>query len=132
MAAQRQPGRKTSTPTTHNRWDLSDLVKRPPIDVERSLVELGKLVGQVESTRPHLQATMASPDFLAILKLTETIAESSNRLGAFAYLWFSEDTKHASPARSKTKSRSNSPHSRTISCSSISGGKVSMKRMRSD
>ncbi len=103
MAAQRQPGRKTSTPTTHNRWDLSDLVKRPPIDVERSLVELGKLVGQVESTRPHLQATMASPDFLAILKLTETIAESSNRLGAFAYLWFSENTKDAKSRSFKTR-----------------------------
>ncbi|MDH4080017.1 MAG: M3 family oligoendopeptidase [Nitrospira sp.] len=98
MAAQRQarqPRRKTSAPIAHNRWDLSDLVKKPPIDVERSLVELGKLVGQVESARPQLQGTMSSPDFLAILRLTESIAEISNRLGAFAYLWFSENTKDA-------------------------------------
>ncbi len=103
MAAQRRPRHKTSTPITHDRWDLSDLVKKPPIDVERSLVELGKLVGQVESARPQLQATMASPDFLAILKLTESIAEISNRLGAFAYLWFSENTKDAKSRALKSR-----------------------------
>ncbi len=106
MAAQRQPRqprRKTSSPIAHNRWDLSDLVKKPPIDVERSLVELGKLVGQVESARPQLQATMSSPDFLAILKLTESIAEVSNRLGAFAYLWFSENTKEAKSRSLKSR-----------------------------
>ncbi|NGZ95302.1 MAG: oligoendopeptidase F, partial [Nitrospira sp. WS110] len=106
MAAQRQPRqprRKTSAPIAHNRWDLSDLVKKPPIDVERSLVELGKLVGQVESARPQLQATMSSPDFLAILRLTESIAEISNRLGAFAYLWFSENTKEAKSRSLKSR-----------------------------
>ena len=106
MAAQRQarqPRRQTSAPIAHNRWDLSDLVKKPPIDVERSLVELGKLVGQVESARPQLQATMSSPDFLAILRLTESIAEISNRLGAFAYLWFSENTKEAKARSLKSR-----------------------------
>lgn len=103
MAAQRRPRRKASTPIAHNRWDLSDLVKQPPIDVERSLVDLGKLVGQVESARPQLQATMASPDFLAILRLTESIAEISNRLGAFAYLWFSENTKDAKSRSLKSR-----------------------------
>ena len=95
MAARSHPRRKTSSPMANNRWDLSDLVKTPPIDVERSLVDLGKLVGQVESARPRLQSTMTGSDFLAILKLTESIAEISNRLGAFAYLWFSENTKEA-------------------------------------
>lgn len=106
MAVQRQarqPRRKTSAPSAHNRWDLSDLVKEPPIDVERSLVELGKLVGQVESARPQLQATMSSQDFLAILRLTESIAEISNRLGAFAYLWFSENTKEATARSLKAR-----------------------------
>lgn len=106
MAAQRQPHqprRKASAATAHNRWDLSDLVKKPPIDVERSLVELGKLVGQVESARPQLQATMSSSDFLAILRLTESIAEISNRLGAFAYLWFSENTKEAKSRSLKSR-----------------------------
>ncbi len=103
MAAQRHPRRKTSTPIAHNRWDLSDLLKKPPINVERSLVELGKLVGQVESARPQLQSTIASPDFLAILNLTESIAEISNRLGAFAYLWFSENTKDAKSRSLKSR-----------------------------
>jgi oligoendopeptidase F len=38
---------------------------------------------------------MASSDFQSILKLAESIAEGSARLGAFAYLWFSENTKDA-------------------------------------
>lgn len=103
MATRRQPRRKTSTPLVHDRWDLSDLVKKAPIDVERNLVDLGKLVGQVESVRPRLQATMASSDFLAILRLTESIAELSNRLGAFAYLWFSENTKDAKARSFKSR-----------------------------
>lgn len=103
MTAQRQPRRKTSTPMAHDRWDLSDLVKKAPIDVERSLVELGKLVGQIEAARPQLQANMAVSDFLAILKLTESIAETSNRLGAFAYLWFSENTKDAKARSFKSR-----------------------------
>ncbi len=103
MATQRQLRRKTPAPLMHDQWDLTDLVKKAPIDVERSLVELGKLVGQVESARPRLQATMAGPDFLAILKLTESIAEISNRLGAFAYLWFSENTKDAKARSFKSR-----------------------------
>lgn len=110
MATRRQPRRKTSTPLVHDRWDLSDLVKKAPIDVERNLVDLGKLVGQVESVRPRLQATMASSDFLAILRLTESIAELSNRLGAFAYLGFSENTKDAKARSFKSESKNASRH----------------------
>ena len=36
---------------------------------------------------------MAGSDFQSIFTLTESIAEGSARLGAFAYLWFSENTK---------------------------------------
>lgn len=103
MSVRRQPRRKPSTSIAHNRWDLSDLVKKAPIDVERNLVDLGKLVGQVESARPRLQATISAPDFLAILKLVESIAELSNRLGAFAYLWFSENTKDANSRSLKSR-----------------------------
>ena len=46
---------------------------------------------------------MSSPDFLAILRLTESIAEISNRLGAFAYLWFSENTKEAKARSLKSR-----------------------------
>lgn len=102
MSAQR-PRRRTAAPVARNRWDLSDLVKNAPLDVERNLVDLGKLVGQVESARPRLQATITTPDFLAILKLLESIAELSNRLGAFAYLGFSEDTKDAKSRSFKSR-----------------------------
>lgn len=102
MSAQR-PRRRTAAPVVRNRWDLSDLVKNAPLDVERNLVDLGKLVGQVESARPRLQATITTPDFLAILKLLESIAELSNRLGAFAFLGFSEDTKDAKSRSFKSR-----------------------------
>lgn len=102
MSAQR-PRRRTAAPVARNRWDLSDLVKNAPLDVERNLVDLGKLVGQVESARPRLQATITTPDFLAILKLLESIAELSNRLGAFAFLGFSEDTKDAKSRSFKSR-----------------------------
>ncbi|NGZ03495.1 MAG: oligoendopeptidase F [Nitrospira sp. WS238] len=102
MSAHR-PRRRTAAPVARNRWDLSDLVKNAPLDVERNLVDLGKLVGQVELARPRLQATITTPDFLAILKLLESIAELSNRLGAFAYLGFSEDTKDAKSRSFKSR-----------------------------
>ena len=94
MAARRPIRRKTSTSLVSNRWDLTHLVKDPLKNLDRHLAALDAQVVQVESARPRLQATMASADFQSILKLTESIAEGSARLGAFAYLWFSENTKN--------------------------------------
>ena len=94
MAAGRPVRHKSSTSFSSDRWDLTHLVKDPLTDLERHLAALETQVAQVESARPRLQATMASSDFQPILKLTESIAEGSARLGAFAYLWFSENTKN--------------------------------------
>ena len=86
MAAGRPVRHKSSTSFSSDRWDLTHLVKDPLTDLERHLAALETQVAQVESARPRLQATMASSDFQPILKLTESIAEGSARLGAFAYL----------------------------------------------
>jgi oligoendopeptidase F len=94
MAARRPVRRKTSTSILSDRWDLTHLIKDPLKDLERHLAALDSQVTQVESARPRLQATMASADFQSILKSTESIAEHSARLSAFAYLWFSENTKN--------------------------------------
>jgi oligoendopeptidase F len=94
MAARHPVRHKTSTSLVSTQWDLTHLVKNPLKDLERHLAALDAQVVQVESARPRLQATMASADFHSILKLTESIAEGSARLGAFAYLWFSENTKN--------------------------------------
>jgi oligoendopeptidase F len=94
MAAKHPVRHKTSTSFISNQWDLTPLVKNPLKGLERHVAALDAQVVQVESARPRLQATMASVDFHSILKLTESIAEGSARLGAFAYLWFSENTKN--------------------------------------
>ncbi|MDF0674554.1 MAG: M3 family oligoendopeptidase [Nitrospira sp.] len=94
MIARHPIRQKTSSPAVSDRWDLTHLVKNPLNDLARHLEALDEQVVQVESARPRLQATMAGSDFRSILTLTESIAESSARLGAFAYLWFSENTKN--------------------------------------
>ncbi|MDK2744782.1 MAG: M3 family oligoendopeptidase [Nitrospira sp. BO4] len=103
MATRRPVRRKHSGSTVSDQWDLTHLVKDPLKDLERHLADLDARVRQVESVRPQLQATMASDDFRAILKHTESIAEGSARLGAFAYLWFSENTKYATSRSFKTQ-----------------------------
>ncbi|MFZ3013643.1 MAG: oligoendopeptidase F, partial [Nitrospira sp.] len=92
MAARRPVRQKTSTSLVSNQWDLTHLVKNPLKDLKQHLAALDAQVVQIESARPRLQATMASTDFHSLLKITESIAEGSARLGAFAYLWFSENT----------------------------------------
>ncbi len=103
MATRRPVLGNTSGATVSDRWDLTHLVKDPLKDLERQLADLDAQVTQVESARPRLQATMASHDFRSILKLTESIAEGSARLGAFAYLWFSENTREATSRSFKTQ-----------------------------
>ncbi|HEU5408765.1 MAG TPA: hypothetical protein VFU48_13435, partial [Nitrospira sp.] len=83
MVAKRPVRHKTSSPITSDRWDLTHLVKNPLNDLDRHLKALEAQVVQVESARPRLQATMASSDFRSILTLTESIAGSSAKLGAF-------------------------------------------------
>ncbi len=107
MAARHPVRHKTSTSLVSNHWDLTHLIKNPLKDLARHLAALDAQVVQVESSRPRLQATMASADFHSILKLTESIAEGSARLGAFAYLWFSENTKntHARSFKAQVEER---------------------------
>ena len=95
MAGSNVTRRKTSKSPIADRWDLTHLIKNPVQQLEQHLSELDAQVAQIESARPRLTSTMASHEFQSILKMSESIAQGSSRLGAFSYLWFSENTKDA-------------------------------------
>ena len=84
-------------------WNLSDLLRHPAQDSELLLKQLDQQVSQVEARRPALAATMAAEGFLEVLRLHEEIAALSSKLSAYAYLWFSENTKQPEARAFKTK-----------------------------
>lgn len=86
-----------------DKWDLTHLVKNPTRQLDALLAELEAKVVQIEAARPGLSPAMPSQDLLALLRCSEAIAAGSSRLGAFAYLWFSENTKDAAARSFKTQ-----------------------------
>lgn len=84
-------------------WDLTDLLSHPAQDSEQILKQLDQMVSQVESWRARLKPDMAPEAFQDILRLTEEIAALSGKLSAYAYLWFSENTKQLQARAFKTK-----------------------------
>ena len=85
------------------RWDLSHLAKDPVQRFEALVGEIESMVAQFESARAQLSPTMATSIFHTLLTLSEDIAAASSRLSAYAYLWFSENTKHLAARSFKTK-----------------------------
>jgi oligoendopeptidase F len=65
--------------------------------------EIESKVAQFESARAQLSPTMETSIFLPLLTLGEDIAAASSRISAYAYLWFSENTKHLVARSFKTK-----------------------------
>jgi oligoendopeptidase F len=84
-------------------WDLSGLLRHPAQDSELILKQLDQQVSQVEARRPALAPGMAVEGFQEVLRLLEEIASLSSRLSAYAYLWFSENTKQAEARAFKTR-----------------------------
>lgn len=76
------------------RWDLSNLLSHPVDDLDQLTKELDSLVSKFESWRTKLSPDMTQEAFVQILQNSEGIALLSAKLSAFAYLWFSEDTKN--------------------------------------
>ena len=97
MAGNKKTRRNASRKTDH--WDLTHLVKDPVQHLEQHLSGLDAQVAQLEAARATLSPDMPSHAFRSLLKISESVAQTSSRLGAYAYLWFSEDTKD-SKARS--------------------------------
>ncbi|MFM8541351.1 MAG: M3 family oligoendopeptidase [Nitrospira sp.] len=84
-------------------WDLSGLLRHPAEDAERMFKELDRLVTQVETTRAALAPAIPADTFGNVLNLLEDIASLSSTLSAYAYLWFSENTKELTARAFKTK-----------------------------
>jgi oligoendopeptidase F len=100
--------RKTSSPKRQKpayaeRWDLSHLAEKPIERFETLLGEIEAKVAQFESARAQLSPTMATSIFHPLLALSEDIAAASSRISAYAYLWFSENTKDLAARSFKTK-----------------------------
>lgn len=98
----RGPSSKSASQTFSDRWNLADLVKDPLGQFDAYLAELEAKVAQFESSRTRLAPTMPGEDFRQLLDLSQEIAQSSSRLGAYAYLWFSENTKNLEARSFKT------------------------------
>lgn len=95
--------RATTSREFADHWELADLVTDPVKQFDRYLKDLSAKVTRFESARTELGATMPEQTFLNLLTLSEQIARESGRLSAYAYLWFSEDTKHLQARSFKTK-----------------------------
>jgi oligoendopeptidase F len=110
-----RPQRRSSAPIA-DRWNLADLVERPVQHLDTRLCELEQAVSAIEAARPDLSPSMPSARFLELLALSERVAQGSARLGAFAYLWFSEDTKQpdARSFKSRVEERLTSLHNRLL------------------
>jgi len=106
--------RKISTPRTTSsknrqnrtyseRWDLSHLAEKPVERFETLLAEIEAKVAQFESARTQLSPTMEASVLRSLLTLSEEIAAAASKIGAYAYLWFSENTKDLAARSFKTK-----------------------------
>jgi oligoendopeptidase F len=95
--------RHISTQGLSDRWDLSHLLSQPQDEFEHSIKRLDSQVSKFESLRSALSPDMSSKAFLDILRLNEAIAKESAKLSAYAYLWFSENTKNLEARAFKTK-----------------------------
>jgi oligoendopeptidase F len=85
------------------RWDLSHLAEKPVQRFEALLGEIEAKVVQFESARTQLSPTMDTSVFRPLLTLSEEIAAAASKIGAYAYLWFSENTKDLAARSFKTK-----------------------------
>lgn len=74
-------------------WNLGDLLSDPLKELERLRKEVGGQVRRFEDFRERLSPDLPADAFLEALRLADTIARTTSRLGAYAYLWFSENTK---------------------------------------
>lgn len=76
------------------RWSLDDLlIATEGPEFEHLLQELETAVSELEAGREQLSPDLPEADFGRMLGLVERIAAISSRLGAYAYLWYSEDTQ---------------------------------------
>ncbi|HSN04870.1 MAG TPA: M3 family oligoendopeptidase [Nitrospira sp.] len=105
-SSKRTTHKKTTSPAKSaipDRWNLSHLAEDPVRTVDTHLGAIERLVTDFESSRPALSPTMDVAAFQSLLDLSQSITQESSRLSAYAYLWFSENTKNLQARSFKTK-----------------------------
>jgi oligoendopeptidase F len=85
------------------RWDLRALAESPVERFESLAGEIESKITRFESVRTQLSPTISTSVFHSLLTLSEEIATASSKISAFAYLWFSENTKDLGARSFKTK-----------------------------
>lgn len=78
---------------TAERWNLKDLLTDPVPDLNALTKEVESQVRRFEAVRETLSPDLPPDGFLEALRLAEAITRTTNTLGAYAHLWFSENTK---------------------------------------
>ena len=76
------------------RWDLKDLLpahEGPELD--RILAAFEQQIKDFEDIRPRLAPDLSGEEFVQILQAYEALEVTGSRLGAYAHLWFAEDTQ---------------------------------------
>jgi oligoendopeptidase F len=77
------------------RWSLQDIVDGSDEQkINERLEQLEQALTEFEAIRPRLSPDLPDADFLDILKRYEELAAMLRSLGAYADLWFSEDTQN--------------------------------------
>ncbi len=78
------------------RWNLRDIVPEARgAAFEKMVGDLQSQVAEFENERVKLADDISANEFARILKQFESINVTARRLGAYASLWFSEDTQSA-------------------------------------
>ena len=76
------------------RWTLRQLLTAPKgAPLRRVTTQLERSVRALEKLRPLLADNISPADFTRMLRITEELAAAASRIGAYAGLWFSENTQ---------------------------------------
>ncbi len=74
-------------------WNLKNLIPNPKNDAPKILKNLERKILALEGKRGSLNSKVTSPRFLNILKQFESITEDMTVISAYAFLWYSGNTK---------------------------------------
>ena len=82
-------------PPTPTRWSLRDLLAAPDgEEMDSYLARMEEALARLEAARPRLAPEIPAGEFLTLLGDYEALTGISRRLGAYAFLWFAEDTQN--------------------------------------
>ncbi len=91
-----------STRRYSDRWDLSALLADRQRDFDPAMKRLEAKVARFESVRASLSTALGTDAFASLLEQQEDIAIDAAKLGAHAYLWYSENTTHGAARSHKS------------------------------